>query len=453
MPEPLTIAIVDDDIEMLRMLSKLLSRIGYTAETFHQPDAAIAAFQAAEFAAVITDIKMPALSGMEVLQAVRRHSPATPVIIITAFGTVTSAVEAMRQGAFDYVSKPFNLDELMVVVGKAMEQYKLQKEISSLRRQIQTRYSFSNILGKSAQMQKIFDTIERVANTRTSVLIQGKTGTGKELIARAIHFNSNRRQQPFMAVNCGAIPDTLLESELFGHEKGAYTGAVTREAGLLVKADQGTIFLDEIGDMSLQMQAKLLRVLEDWEIRPVGGTATTRVDVRVVAATNKALDEEVTAGRFREDLYYRINVITITVPELRERTEDLPLLINHFLRAFAQKNGSPSPELTKSALNALLHYGWPGNVRELENVIEHAMLLSDNRVIDLQHLPAHVAENRNGRAGQGTPATNVTLEQLEREYILKVLTDVRWHRSKAAAILGIDRRTLYRKIQEYALTE
>ncbi len=453
MPEPLTIAIVDDDIEMLRMLSKLLSRNGYTAETFHQPDAAIAAIQAAEFAAVITDIKMPALSGMEVLQAVRRHSPATPVIIITAFGTVTSAVEAMRQGAFDYVSKPFNLDELMVVVGKAMEQYKLQKEISSLRRQIQTRYSFSNILGKSAQMQKIFDTIERVANTRTSVLIQGKTGTGKELIARAIHFNSNRRQQPFMAVNCGAIPDTLLESELFGHEKGAYTGAVTREAGLLVKADQGTIFLDEIGDMSLQMQAKLLRVLEDWEIRPVGGTATTRVDVRVVAATNKALDEEVTAGRFREDLYYRINVITITVPELRERTEDLPLLINHFLRAFAQKNGSPSPELTKSALNALLHYGWPGNVRELENVIEHAMLLSDNRVIDLQHLPAHVAENRNGRAGQGTPATNVTLEQLEREYILKVLTDVRWHRSKAAAILGIDRRTLYRKIQEYALTE
>lgn len=449
--EPYSIAVIDDDAEMLRLIAKFLTLQNYSVETFRQPEIALNAIQTNHYAVVITDVKMPFISGMEILQEVKKNSAGTVVIMITAFGTVTSAVEAMRQGAFDYISKPFNMDELLVVVSKAIEQFNLQEEIISLRKAIQTRYSFANILGKSAVMMKIFDTIERVANTKSNVLIQGKTGTGKELIARAIHFNSTRKQLPFIAVNCGAIPDTLLESELFGHEKGAYTGAVTREPGLIVKADKGTIFLDEIADMSLQMQAKLLRVLEDWEVRPVGGTSSTHVDVRVVAATNKSLEDAVLNGEFREDLFFRMNVISIYVPELKERPEDLPLLIDHFQKKYAEQMKKEIPELSKHALNALLEYSWPGNVRELENVIEHAMLLTDTTVIDLPHLPTAVVENKANVHMQGIVSGTMTLQELEKQYIMKVLNDVRWHRSKAAKILGIDRRTLYRKIQEYSL--
>ncbi len=449
--EPYSIAVIDDDAEMLRLIAKFLTLQNYSVETFRQPEIALNAIQTNHYAVVITDVKMPFISGMEILQEVKKNSASTVVIMITAFGTVTSAVEAMRQGAFDYISKPFNMDELLVVVSKAIEQFNLQEEIISLRKAIQTRYSFANILGKSAVMMKIFDTIERVANTKSNVLIQGKTGTGKELIARAIHFNSTRKQLPFIAVNCGAIPDTLLESELFGHEKGAYTGAVTREPGLIVKADKGTIFLDEIADMSLQMQAKLLRVLEDWEVRPVGGTSSTHVDVRVVAATNKSLEDAVLNGEFREDLFFRMNVISIYVPELKERPEDLPLLIDHFQKKYAEQMGKDVPELSKHALNALLEYSWPGNVRELENVIEHAMLLTDTNVIDMPHLPTAVVENKASVHIQGIVSGTMTLQELEKQYIMRVLNDVRWHRSKAAKILGIDRRTLYRKIQEYSL--
>lgn len=447
------ILVIDDDVKMLELLEKVLLRKGYTVETTSKPKEALAKFELDGFDIVVTDINMPEINGLEILRQIKSISPDTIVIMITAFATVSSAVESMKLGAYDYIIKPFNMEEFVLIIQRAAEQISLKKEVEFLRREIQQRYSFGNIIGKSPQMQKVFQLIKQVANTNSNVIIYGKSGTGKELVARAIHYNSPRKDKPFIAVNCSAIPESLLESELFGHEKGAFTGAISSRKGLFEEANGGTIFLDEIGDMSLAMQAKLLRVLEEKEIRAVGSDKPKKVDVRVIAATHKDLEKAVKEGTFREDLFYRLNVIPIYLPELRERVEDIPLLVEYFLKKYNEEAGR-NVRISREALACMMKYSWPGNVRELENLIERLVVLSTGDEIRVEDLPDHIrvckAENL---VAELTMGEKITLEELEKRYILKVLRETGWHKSNAAKILGIDRRTLYRKIEEYKLEE
>lgn len=454
MKHPVPVAVIDDDREMLRVIAKFLDKHGIQADTFSDPRTAVAAFREQRYGLVISDVQMPGMSGLEVLDNARAALPEAIVIMITGFGSVKSAVDAMKKGAFDYISKPFDYDEFLIVVQKALAQHALQQEVIALRRNVQSRYGFSNIIGKSNAMRRVYEVIERIAHTRTSVLIEGESGTGKELIAKAIHYTGPRRDGPFVAINCGALPETLLESELFGHERGAYTGAVSRERGLFASADGGSIFLDEIVDMPLSMQAKLLRVLEDWEIRPVGGSSARRINVRVIAASKNDLLGCVERGLFREDLYYRLNVVTIHLPPLRDRMEDLPLLIDHFLATHARENKREPCLIQREALEAMLRYHWPGNVRELEHVLERALIMSHAGEITLADLPPAVlrADMQSGMR-RDADATLRTLDEMEREHILHVLKSVEWRRSQAAEVLGINRRTLYRKIRDYRIEE
>lgn len=448
------VAVVDDDREMLRVIAKFLDKHGIHADTFSDPRTAVAAFREQQYGLIISDVQMPGMSGLEVLDNAKAALPEAIVIMITGFGSVKSAVDAMKKGAFDYISKPFDYEEFLIVVQKALAQHALQQEVIALRRNVQSRYGFSNIIGKSNPMRRVYEVIERIAHTRTSVLIEGESGTGKELIAKAIHYTGPRRDAPFVAINCGALPETLLESELFGHERGAYTGAVSRERGLFASADGGSIFLDEIVDMPLAMQAKLLRVLEDWEIRPVGGSSARRINVRVIAASKNDLLSCVERGTFREDLYYRLNVVTIHLPSLRERMEDVPLLIDHFLASHARENKREPSLIQRDALEALLRYSWPGNVRELEHVLERALIMAHGNEITLADLPPTVLRGE-AQAGlrRDADATLRTLDEMEREHILHVLKSVEWRRSQAAEVLGINRRTLYRKIRDYRIEE
>jgi len=447
------ILVIDDDIKMLELLEKVLLRKGYTVETASKPKEALEKFEANGFDIVVTDINMPEINGLEILRQIKSVSPNTIVIMITAFATVSSAVESMKLGAYDYIIKPFNMEEFVLIIQRAAEQIALKKEVEFLRREIQQRYSFGNIIGKSPQMQKVFQLIKQVANTNSNVIIYGKSGTGKELVARAIHYNSPRKDKPFIAVNCSAIPESLLESELFGHEKGAFTGAISSRKGLFEEANGGTIFLDEIGDMSLAMQAKLLRVLEEKEIRAVGSDKPKKVDVRVIAATHKNLEKAVKEGTFREDLFYRLNVIPIYLPELRERVEDIPLLVEYFLKKYNEEAGR-NVRISREALACMMKYSWPGNVRELENLIERLVVLSTGDEIRVEDLPEHIrACKAEDIFEELTLGEKITLEELEKRYILKVLQETGWHKSNAAKILGIDRRTLYRKIEEYKLEE
>ncbi|CUS98230.1 sigma-54-dependent transcriptional regulator [Candidatus Chrysopegis kryptomonas] len=448
------ILVVDDDVKMLELLKKVLTKRGYIVETSPRPKEALEKFSSDGFDIVVTDINMPEINGLEILKQVKSTAPDTIVIMITAFATVSSAVESMKLGAYDYIIKPFNMEEFILIIERAAERISLKKELEFLLREVQQKYSFGNIIGKSPQMQKVFQLIKQVANTNSNVIIYGKSGTGKELVAKAIHYNSPRRDKPFVAVNCSAIPESLLESELFGHEKGAFTGAVSSRKGLFEEANGGTIFLDEVGDMSLAMQAKLLRVLEDKEIRAVGSDKPKKVDVRVIAATHKDLEKAVKEGTFREDLFYRLNVIPIYLPELRERVEDIPLLVEYFLKKYGEEAGRPNIKISREALACLMKYSWPGNVRELENLIERLVVLSTSDEIKVDDLPPHIrvckAENI---VEELTLGEKITLEELEKRYILKVLRETGWHKSNAAKILGIDRRTLYRKIEEYKLEE
>jgi DNA-binding NtrC family response regulator len=448
------VAVIDDDREMLRVIAKFLDKHGIHADTFSDPRTAVAAFREQHYGLIISDVQMPGMSGLEVLDNAKSALPEAIVIMITGFGSVKSAVDAMKKGAFDYISKPFDYEEFLIVVQKALAQHALQQEVIALRRNVQSRYGFSNIIGKSNPMRRVYEVIERIAHTRTSVLIEGESGTGKELIAKAIHYTGPRRDAPFVAINCGALPETLLESELFGHERGAYTGAVSRERGLFASADGGSIFLDEIVDMPLSMQAKLLRVLEDWEIRPVGGSSARRINVRVIAASKNNLLACVERGSFREDLYYRLNVVTIHLPALRERMEDVPLLIDHFLASYARENKREPSLIQRDALEALLRYTWPGNVRELEHVLERALIMSHGNEITLTDLPPAVLRtDAQGGLRRDADATLRTLDEMEREHILHVLESVEWRRSQAAEVLGINRRTLYRKIRDYRIDE
>lgn len=447
MAEDVRLLIVDDDEKMRTLLQKVLVREQYETAVAESGDAALRQLEDTAFDVVLTDIKMPGMDGMALLKRVREISPETTVIMMTAFGSVDSAVEAMKRGAYDYINKPFKMDEVLIVISRAVEEKRLRRELVSMREALEARYAFGNIVGKSKPMQKVFDLIRRVAHTQATVLVQGASGTGKELVARAIHYNSPRKERPFVPVNCSAIPEELLESELFGHVKGAFTGAVSDKRGLFVEADGGTLFLDEISEMGPGMQTKLLRVLQEKEVRRVGDTRSTSIDVRVIAATNRRLEEEVKAGRFREDLYYRLNVIPLLLPHLRERTEDIPLLLDHFLQKYADEAGGVK-RVSREAMAALMQYPWPGNVRELENAVERAAILCEGEEIGVEDLPAELRSPESvslSRAAQ----EGATLEALEQEYVKMVLEQVEGNQTRAAEILGIDRRTLYRKLQRY----
>jgi two-component system NtrC family response regulator len=404
------ILIVDDEKNYLLVLEDLLEEEGYRVMTADSALKALEILQESDLDVVITDMKMPGMDGMALLDAVHSLNPDLPVIMMTAFGSVERAVEAMRKGAFDYILKPFQNDELKLTIRKGIEHYQLVCRNRYLTKELQERYSFSSIIGKSAPMQRIYQLIEKVAPTKATVLITGESGTGKELIARAIHFNSTRRDQPFISVNCGALPETLLESELFGHEKGAFSGAIQQRKGRFEMAHQGTLFLDEISEMSTSLQVKLLRVLQEMEFERVGGSQTVRVDVRVVAASNRKLKEEVAMARFRADLFYRLNVVHVGLPALRERTDDIPLLVNHFLEKYGKESNRSGIGIDPDAMRLLLEYPWPGNVRELENIVERAVILSNGRQITVKDLPADVREPL-----QGNSAVHRQEEREERE--------------------------------------
>jgi two-component system NtrC family response regulator len=389
-----TVLIVDDERNYLLVLEALLSEEGYQVITAEGALRGLECLDENELDVVITDMKMPGMDGMDFMERVQLRQPDLPVIMMTAFGSVEKAVQAMRKGAFDYILKPFKNEELKLTIGKAINHYNLIRQNRQMARELQGKYHFGNIIGKSAQMQRIFELIEKVAPTKATVLITGDSGTGKELVARAIHYNSPRKDQPFISVNCGALPETLLESELFGHEKGAFSGAISQRKGRFELAHEGTLFLDEISEMSAPLQVKLLRILQEMEFERVGGSQTLKVDVRVVAASNRNLKEEASNGRFRSDLYYRLNVVHVYLPSLRQRTDDLPLLVNHFLAKYAKDNHQEMISISSGAMERILDYHWPGNVRELENVIERAIILSDRHEILVKDLPPDLRESR-----------------------------------------------------------
>ena len=403
-----------------------------------------------DFHLVITDIKMPGIDGMALLQRVKERSPATDVIVITGHGSIESARDAIKMGASNYLTKPVDLDELNNEIDRCLHSQAMREENMALRQQLESHYGFENIIGASAPMQKIFDQIKLVAPAKSTVLVQGESGTGKELIAGAIHYNSPRKNTPLIKVNCGAVSQSLLESEIFGHERGAFTHAFAQKPGRFELANGGTLFLDEVSETSLEFQVKLLRVLQEGEFERVGGTETIRVDVRVVAATNRTLEEEVRSGRFREDLFFRLNVIQINLPPLRERSEDIPLLVHHFVRQVCEENSRPILDVTPRAMAALQSFSWPGNVREVRNVIESIIVMSRSREITLKDLPDRIRQESNSSHAI-TLRAGSTLKDAEKELIRLTLVSCGGNRAEAARILGIGRKTLYRKIEEYAL--
>jgi DNA-binding NtrC family response regulator len=439
--------IVDDDVAMREMLVSLLEPEGFAAETAASALEALERVRERDFDVVLSDVRMPGGSGIELVGGVREARPDTPIVLMTAFGSLDSAVAAMRAGAFDYITKPFKRDAVLVALERASEHRSLRQENVRLRRAVDRTTSFGELMGASPAMREIFALIRRLGDSRSSVLITGESGTGKEVVARTIHYTGARSKAPFVPVNCTAIPEGLLESELFGHVRGAFTGAHTTKRGLFEEASGGTLFLDEIGDMGPSLQGKLLRVLQDREIRPVGGNTSVKVDVRIIAATNKDLREEIEAGRFRTDLYYRLNVIPIHIPPLQERPEDVALLAEHFLR----KHSPDRPRaLSAAALEVLKRRPWEGNARELENFIERALALCDRDVIDVGDLPLlGDVETRSGEMVGDLFAfaleQRLALRDLEDMYIDEVLKSTGGNKVQAARILGINRRTLYRR--------
>lgn len=436
------ILVVDDERAMREALHDWLREDGYDVGLAESGEKAVSMAQDRTWDAVLLDLKMPGMDGLETMKRLKEIIPDAEVIVITAYATVDTAVQAMKEGAFDYVVKPFDPDEIELQLRKIMQHRALVIENLLLRQRLEQREGYDEIIGKSEAMQGIFDLITRVAPTESTVLITGESGTGKELIAQAIHANSERCYMPFIAVSCGALPDTLLESELFGYEKGAFTGADHTKKGRFEMAHKGTIFLDEIGDISLKTQVDLLRVLQRKEIRRLGGAQEIQVDVRILAATNKDLQQAIQEDRFREDLFYRLNVISIHVPPLRERKEDIPLLVQAFVRRFALAMNKEPVNISQSALKLLADYHWPGNVRELENIIERALVIGQGTEITPQDLPF----SRKDLEGPSYPKS---LKKMEAVHIKKILEEYDWNISRAARELEIDRQTLYNKIQKY----
>jgi DNA-binding NtrC family response regulator len=440
------ILVVDDEANARTALAELLRDEGYVVETAGDGFKALGKVSEFEPDIVLTDLKMPGMDGLELLRKLRAESEERVVVVMTAFGAIESAVSAMKEGAADYLAKPINVTELTLVLKREVERLRLRREAGLLRARLAERYSFQNIIGSAPPMQEIFKTVAQVATARASVLITGESGTGKELIAAAIHERSPRAKGPFVKLHCAALAETILESELFGHERGSFTGAAGRREGRFSQAHGGTLFLDEIGDISAAVQVKLLRFLQEHEFERVGGNETLKVDVRVIAATNRDLKAEVAAGRFREDLYYRLNVINVEMPALRDRPSDVPLLAMHFLRKYATENGKKIDAFSDAALAQLAGYRWPGNVRELENVVERAVVLCNGPHVTPGELPQHLVP-QGGAAGIQIPGA--TLEQIERYAITKALEAAGGSTSKAAEMLGISVRKIQYKLHEY----
>ncbi len=450
------ILVVDDDRIILESLTEFLRLEGYEAAGASSFQTALTAMERQRFQLVLTDINMPDNDGFELLRVIRQRYPDTVVIMITGYGTIESAVEAIKLGAYDYLTKPIIDDQIRLVVERALKQQSLIRENRSLREQLGLRYGLDNIIGHDYKMLKIFDLIETVADSKATVLMQGDSGTGKSLVARAIHYRSQRRDRPFVEVSCGAIPETLLESELFGHVRGAFTGAVGDKEGRFKAADGGTIFLDEINSASPALQVKLLRVLQERQFEPVGSNKTQTVDVRVILASNRDLSDEVKAGRFRQDLYYRINVVTISLPRLVERIGDIPRLAEHFLKVYCAQAKKEILGFTDAAIQQMQRYSWPGNVRELENVVERAVILTKNRTLDVDDLPAVLLEAASAPAaandGQWRPMSlKQALEEPEKRIIEQALRANNWNRQVTADLLEINRTTLYKKMKRYGL--
>jgi DNA-binding NtrC family response regulator len=450
------VLVVDDEHGVRTFCTDTLARAGYEVTPVDSAEAALAGDPAA-YDVVLADVNLGGIDGIELCKRLRATRPDAIVILITGFPSIEDAVRGMKEGARDYVTKPFSPDELRLVVGRAIEERDLRRENATLRREL----AFGNLVGSSPKMQELFASIEKIARADSTVLLAGESGTGKELVARALHFHGPRATRPFVAVNCGALVGTLLESELFGHVRGAFTGADKAKKGLFVAADGGTLFLDEIGELPLDLQPKLLRALQEGEVKPIGGTGTTRVDVRVIAATNRDLPSAVAAGRFREDLYYRLNVIALSIPPLRERREDIPTLLSHFVARAAEKARRPRPTISDEAVAWLAQQRWPGNVRELKNAVERAVVLGGDvlqpddfvtRGAGAIAAPPAPAAATQAAAGDGDYAfSRLSLEELERMHIEKILTMCDGQKARAAAILGINRTTLWKKLRQYGV--
>lgn len=482
--------VVDDEPNICRVLGALFERAGYQVTTFSEAGAALdALIDDPEIDAVITDLMMPEMSGLDFLKAIRERGLDQPVLMITAHGNVDTAVDAMKSGAFDYVSKPFDAEEVRLKIERAIRQYSLQRENDYLRTELRTRYKFDNIIGSSKAMQAVYDLIAKAARSKANVLVRGESGTGKELVAKALHYNSPRANKKFVAVSCAALPNEILESELFGHEKGAFTGALWQKPGRFELADGGTLFLDEIGDISPNVQIKLLRVLQEKEFERVGGIKPLKVDVRLIAASNRDLEDAVRKGEFREDLYYRLRVIQITIPPLRDRVDDVPFLVEHFLKKYGSADGRKVRTLEPTAMDMLQRYDWPGNIRELENAIEHAVVMSDEGVtsITAELLPLNVQLNQGVRRAAAAPVpapipnapapqppapsdpvanpapssekdpglTDFTgaVAQTEKRMLRDALEKTNWNLTRAAELLGITFRSMRYNVKKYNLTK
>jgi DNA-binding NtrC family response regulator len=443
------ILVVDDEQSMTQFLGIVLRKEGYEVTTVNSGRDALDKVKLEAFDVVISDIKMPGMDGIQVLQSIKKLDPSIPVVLMTAYASQQSAIDAVNLGAFQYLLKNAKNDEIKLVVRNALEMRRVRSENQFLKRELKKGHEEKTIIGTSEEMTKVFRMVDKVADSEATILIQGESGTGKELIAKEIHYRSRRAAGPFVSINCGAIPRDLLESNLFGHMKGSFTGAVKDSPGLFQVAEGGTFFLDEVGEMPLATQVKLLRALQEREIIPVGGTQPIKIDCRLVAATNVDLEREVAEGRFRADLFFRLNVIPLRMPALRQRRDDIPLLVDHFLKR--QARGTPLKVVNKEAMELLMKYDWPGNVRELENVMERALVLDEGGVIGPEDLPDKIRFGHSHKGSLVIDSPNMTLEELEKEYILKVLNYTRWQKKRSSELLGINASTLYRKLINYGI--
>lgn len=440
------ILIADDERTIRETVSMILNEEGYETEAVSNGKEALELLEKKNYDILITDIKMPEMDGMELINQSFKICPQTSVIIITAHGSIESAIDALRKGAFDYILKPFDFDDLLLRVGRLMDHKELASENLALRQEVELKYNFSNIIGQSAEMQDVFKLITKVSNTKGNVLITGKSGTGKELVARAIHYHSSRHNKPFVPINCGAVVGTLMESEFFGHKKGSFTGAINDKEGHFKIANKGTLFLDEVGEIPLPLQVKLLRAIEEGEILPVGATNTIGVDVRLIAATNRNLEEEIEKGNFREDLFYRLNVIEIKLPALSEREEDIPLLVQHFIQKYNQELNRHIKNADNTTMRILRNHEWKGGIRELENVIERALILSEGDYISQVDLPPNMVEN--ALENEMPERLKEATATFERQHIQKILRRTSMNKEETASILGISLSSLYRKMDE-----
>jgi DNA-binding NtrC family response regulator len=450
------ILVVDDDAVARELLAEALKKEGYDVEAFGSGEEAIARGRQGSVDLVLTDIRMGAVDGLTVLREFKRTNPDTAVVVLTAFGSLEGAIEAIKQGAYDYLAKPFKREEIKLVVERSLDHCRLVRENTRFREELKGKEDWSPLVGSSPAMLEVYKLVARVSEGRSTVLLQGESGTGKELIARAIHANGPRRENAFVPVNCGALPDTLLESEMFGHEKGAFTGAVVTKTGLFEAANGGTLFLDEIGELGQALQVKLLRVMQEQEVRRVGGTASIKVDVRIIAATNRDLEQLVKEAKFRDDLFYRLNVVRITLPSLKQRQEDIPMLAHHFLQKWSVGATRAVRGFHPDTLTLLQQYRWPGNVRELENAIERAVSLSRGPLLTPDDLPAAIRQAGTESSQRVEPVESpgeayLTLEEVEKRHLIRVLKEMKGNKVKAAKVLGIDRRTLYRMADRFGV--